>query len=87
MNLAILKPEIQEFITNHLKSDITKLILKGSPFDNITVQELANQIIAKQKSEHKLPSWFTTQNIYYPEKIIAVYSLNTSLCFKNHFEY
>ncbi|PQJ73563.1 class I SAM-dependent methyltransferase [Polaribacter butkevichii] len=69
MNLAILRPEVQQFITDHLKSDITKLILKGSPFDNITVQELANQIVAKQKSEHKLPSWFTSQNIYYPEKI------------------
>ncbi|WP_158838242.1 THUMP-like domain-containing protein [Polaribacter sp. L3A8] len=69
MNLAILRPEVQQFITNHLKSDITKLILKGSPFDDITVQELANQIVAKQKSEHKLSSWFNTKNIYYPEKI------------------
>ncbi|WP_343330311.1 class I SAM-dependent methyltransferase [Polaribacter staleyi] len=69
MNLAILRPEVQQFITDHLKSDITKLILKGSPFDDITVQELANQIVAKQKSEQKLHSWFTTKNIYYPEKI------------------
>ncbi|WP_218599494.1 class I SAM-dependent methyltransferase [Polaribacter sp. NJDZ03] len=69
MNKAILSPEIQQFITDNLKSNITKLILKGSPFKNVSVQELANQIVAKQKSEHKLKSWFSTENIYYPPKI------------------
>ena len=69
MNSAILHPEVQQFITENLKSDITKLIFKGSPFDDISIQELANQIVAKQKSEHKLTSWFHTENIYYPPKI------------------
>ena len=69
MNPAILHTEVQQFITDNLKSNITKLILKGSPFDGISIQELANQIVAKQKSEHKLSSWFTTKNIYYPPKI------------------
>ena len=69
MNLAILHKEIQQFINDNLKSNVTKLILKGSPFDNISIQELANQIIAKQKSEQKLYSWFRTNNIYYPPKI------------------
>ncbi|MGJ8761624.1 MAG: class I SAM-dependent methyltransferase [Polaribacter sp.] len=69
MNKAILSPEIQQFITDNLKSNITKLILKGSPFKDISVQELANQIVAKQKSEHKLASWFSSENIYYPPKI------------------
>ncbi len=69
MNLAILQIEVQQYITDHLKTDITKLILKGSPFDGISAQELANQIIAKQKSEHKLPTWFREENIYYPAKI------------------
>lgn len=69
MNLAILHPEVQNFISANLKTEITKLILKGSPFKGITIQELANQIIAKQKSEKKLPTWYSTENIYYPEKI------------------
>ena len=69
MNLAILRTEVQQFISDHLKADITKLILKGSPFIDVTIQELANQIIAKQKSEIKLPSWFQTKEIYYPNKI------------------
>lgn len=69
MNKTILHTEVQQYITDNLKSNITKLILKGSPFDGISVQELANQIVAKQKSEHKLSSWFHTDNIYYPPKI------------------
>lgn len=69
MNLKILQPEVQQFITDNLKSDITKLILKGSSFDAISVQELANQIVAKQKSAKKLPTWFSTKNIYYPPKL------------------
>ena len=66
MNLTILHENIQQFIANNLKTDLTKLILKGSPFDTVSIQELAVQIASKKKSEKKLPSWFTTQNIYYP---------------------
>lgn len=69
MNLALLKPEVQQFISDNLKTEITKLILKGSPFSNVSVQELANQIVAKQKSEKKLPTWFSAENIFYPPKI------------------
>jgi 16S rRNA G966 N2-methylase RsmD len=69
LNLAILRPDVQKFINDNLQFDSIKLILKGSPFDALSIQEIANQIIAKQKSEKKLPTWFSTKNIYYPEKI------------------
>ena len=69
MNSLILKKEVQQFIVEHLQTDITKLILKGSPFKGISVQELANQIVAKKKSEKKLPTWFQAENIYYPNKL------------------
>ncbi|QNM85996.1 class I SAM-dependent methyltransferase [Polaribacter pectinis] len=69
MNNKTLNTEVQQFISENLKSDITKLIFKGSPFEGVSVQEIANQILAKQKSFTKLPTWFSTENIYYPEKI------------------
>ena len=69
MNTNILHNNSQDFINQNLKADITKLILKGSPFDHITVQELAEQIEAKKKTLNKLPTWFTTKHIYYPNKI------------------
>lgn len=69
MNKYILNNEVQDFIQSNLKSDITKLILKGSPFETVSIQEIAEQIEAKNKSKNKLPTWFNTSNIYYPNKL------------------
>ena len=69
MNLAILKPKVQQFISDHINTEITKLLFKGSPFDDVTVQELASQIVSKKKCQKKLPTWFQTENIYYPAKV------------------
>ena len=69
MNPVILHAEVQQFISENLQSNITKLILKGSPFKEVTIQEIANQIVAKQKAAEKLPTWFGCKNVYFPEKI------------------
>lgn len=69
MNKNILHTEIQQFIAENLKTDITKLILKGSPFKKVSIQEIAEQIEAKNKCKTKLATWFQTQNIYYPNKL------------------
>src|SRR6476646_9182858 len=69
INPEILKPEVQDFIHEHLKTDLQKLILKGSPFPTITIQELAIQIEGKNKSEKKLPTWFKTKGILFPPKL------------------
>ena len=69
MNKNILHTEVQNYINENLHANIEELIFKGSPFKDITIQELANQLVAKQKSEKKLPTWFASQNIYYPAKI------------------
>lgn len=69
MNTNILNKEVQQFIQANLKSDITKLILKGSPFQGISIQEIAEQILSKNKCEKKLPTWFKTNNIFYPNKL------------------
>jgi len=69
LNKAILNTIVQEFITNNLKSETIKLLLKGSPFNDITIQELVEQIESKKKAENKLPTWFQTKNIYFPPKI------------------
>ncbi|MGB8374075.1 MAG: class I SAM-dependent methyltransferase [Salegentibacter sp.] len=69
MNKAILYPKVQEFILNNLKSDLTRLVLKGSPFPDVSVQELAQQIAALKTAEKKLPSWFSTENLIFPPKL------------------
>lgn len=69
MNKVLLNNKVQEFIKNHLNSDLNRLILKGSPFEEISIQELAQQIKSLKKSQKKLPSWFHTKNIYYPKSL------------------
>ncbi|MEN8137415.1 MAG: class I SAM-dependent methyltransferase [Bacteroidota bacterium] len=61
--------DVKKFINDNLNSDIARLILKGSPFKNITIQELVKQIEAKKKSKLKLPNWFNNDEIIYPEKL------------------
>ncbi|MFC5045176.1 class I SAM-dependent methyltransferase [Aquimarina hainanensis] len=71
MNAAILRREVQDFI--HEKSskpiDISKLILSGSPFSDISSQELAQQIKGRLKAKDKLSLWYHTKGIYYPPSI------------------
>lgn len=65
----ILNPEIQEFITINLKTEIAKLALKKNPFENIDYSQIINQIVSKEKARVKLPTWFQTKNIIFPPKI------------------
>ena len=69
MNKHILHIKVQDFINKNLNTDISKLLFKGSPFDNITIQKLVEQIESKYKSKNKLPSFYNTSNIYYPNKL------------------
>jgi 16S rRNA G966 N2-methylase RsmD len=69
LNRDILNIEIQDYIDAHLKSDISNLLLKGIPFKHIDSKEIIEQIEAKKRSEKKLPTWFGTPKIYYPNKL------------------
>ncbi len=65
----ILKPKIQKFISENGPVNINQLALKKNPFPEIPFTILLNQIAAKQKAKDKLPTWFHTNNIIYPEKL------------------
>ncbi len=65
----LLSVEIQSFINKNIETNLSKLAFQKNPFSNIDFKELINQIEAKKKSKTKLPIWFTTNNIIYPNKI------------------
>ena len=69
MNKHLLEPEVQKFISDNLNIDITSLILKAPVFSAVTNSELAQQIQSKLKSSKKLPTWFSTPQIYFPNKL------------------
>lgn len=66
---ALLTEEVQDFIQSNLDVNHTELALKKNPFPSIDYPELINQIVAKKKAKDKLPTWFNSKNIIYPEKI------------------
>ena len=69
MNKHILNTVIQDFIISNIDSDISKLLLKGISFEGVSTTELIEQIEAKNKAKTKLPTWYKTTNIYYPNKL------------------
>nr|WP_321235080.1 class I SAM-dependent methyltransferase [uncultured Psychroserpens sp.] len=69
MNIEILNTEIQDFIKANLSTDISKILLKGTPFKTVSTSEIVEQIEAKAKCKKKLPTWFSTKHIYYPNKL------------------
>lgn len=69
MNHSILNTEIQNFINENLDSNVSKLILKGTTFALVDTKAIIEQIEAKRRCQKKLPTWFNTKNIYYPNKL------------------
>lgn len=69
MNQAILSIDVQNFLNENLRTDSTKIALSKSLFTKVSSGELAAQIVAKQKAEKKLPTWFSTAQIYYPPSL------------------
>ena len=69
MNKQILHIDIQEYISKNINTDTSKILFKGTSFPSVSTQEIVEQIEAKKKCKSKLPTWFTTENIYYPNKL------------------
>ncbi|MBR9914614.1 MAG: class I SAM-dependent methyltransferase [Algicola sp.] len=69
MNRHLLHTEIQHFIEENLHTNVSKLLLKGTSFPKVSTTEIVEQIEAKLKCKKKLPTWFSTNNIYYPNKL------------------
>ncbi|WP_452231213.1 MULTISPECIES: THUMP-like domain-containing protein [unclassified Lacinutrix] len=69
MNENLLQTEIQEFINNNLDANIASLLLKGIDFSFVETKEVIEQLEAKKRCKTKLSTWFSTENIYYPNKL------------------
>jgi hypothetical protein len=65
----LLQPDIQDFIKKNTHQDLSKLALQKSPFDGVEWIDVIQQIAARQKAEHKLPTWFAANGVLYPSKI------------------
>jgi len=69
LNSRLLNKEVQEFIKENSDKEINKIVLAGSPFPDISIKELAEQIVARKQIEDKLPTFFKTDGIMFPPKL------------------
>ena len=83
MNTLILNSKNQHFINSNLDTDITKLLLQTHSDISVNIKLLVEQIEAKNRSKNKLPTWFKTSKIYYPNKLnIEQTSSETTAAYK-----
>jgi len=68
LNKNILDKNVQDYISKNLSANVFEIILKKQIFPKVSNKEIAEQICAKAKSKKKLPTYFNTPNIYFPNK-------------------
>lgn len=64
----LLATEVQTFINQNIDSDINRLLLKRSPFPNVTIQEVVQQIKGRKVAQRKFP-FLLNENIIFPPNL------------------
>ncbi|MGX9985525.1 THUMP-like domain-containing protein [Soonwooa purpurea] len=65
---TILNKDIQDYINANLHADLHSLLLKKSPFDGISLQEIVQQIKGKKVAEKKFP-FLKKEGIIFPPNL------------------
>lgn len=68
MKKEILYQEIQQFINANLNADLHSLLLKKSPFPEVSIQEIVQQIKGKQVAQKKFP-FLLKEGIIFPPQL------------------
>lgn len=68
MGNKILNKEIQNYINANLSADLHSLLLKKSPFPDVSIQEIVQQIKGKQVAEKKFP-FLLKEGIIFPPQL------------------
>lgn len=69
MNFKLLQPAVRDYLIEHLPFNAATFLLKSHPFENISTQELTQQLIGLQKARLKFEPLFINPNIIFPPKI------------------
>ncbi|ROI14283.1 class I SAM-dependent methyltransferase [Epilithonimonas hominis] len=64
----LISSDIQNYINQNLNSDVTKLLLKKSPFPDVSMQEIVQQIKGRKTAEKKFP-FLTKEGIIFPPNL------------------
>ncbi|PZU86029.1 MAG: methyltransferase, partial [Chryseobacterium sp.] len=64
----LISTDIQNYINQNLNSDLTKLLLKKSPFADVSMPEIVQQIKGRKIAEKKFP-FLTKEGILFPPNL------------------
>ncbi|MDF2930729.1 MAG: methyltransferase [Chryseobacterium sp.] len=67
MEIPILNKEIQNYIDANLHADVHSLLLKKSPFPEVSMQEIVQQIKGKQVAQKKFPFLLKKEIVFPPQ--------------------
>ena len=82
MKKEILNPEIQKYINANLKVDLHSLLLKKSPFADVSMQEIVQQIKGKQVAQKKFPFLLKDEIVFPPQLNLEQSSSNQTAQYK-----
>ena len=68
MNSALLNKNVQEYINANLKADLHSLLLKKSPFSEVSMPEIVQQIKGKKVAAKKFP-FLEKEGILFPPNL------------------
>lgn len=68
MEIPILYKDVQNYIDANLNSDLHSLLLKKSPFTDVSIQEIVQQIKGKQVAQKKFP-FLLKEGIIFPPQL------------------
>lgn len=81
----ILNQDVQNFITANLDKDLHTLLLKKSPFPEVTMQEIVQQIKGKQVAHKKFPFLLQEGIIFPPQLNLEQSSSEKTAVYKSSF--
>lgn len=81
----LLAKEVQEFINANLKTDLHSLLLKKSPFPEISMQEIVQQIKGRKVAQKKFPFLDREGMLFPPQLNLEQASSEETASFKSRF--
>ena len=80
----IIKEEVQNYINANLNSDLHSLLLKKSPFSDVSMQEIVQQIKGKQTAQKKFPFLLKDGIIFPPQLNLEQASSEKTALYKSN---
>lgn len=84
MNLKILNLEVQKFINANLKTDLHSLLLKKTPFEDVSMLEIVQQIKGKNVAAKKFPYLLRKDILFPPHLNLEQSSSETTALYKSN---